>query len=1225
MYYRDLIQFQPLESIVKLREADNREKAFEMLDTYVISERMAEQLDEILIEQLQFERFVDNKGILIVGNYGTGKSHLMGVISTIAEIDGASEHLSNPKVAAKAKEIEGKFKVIRTEMSSTKMSLRDFICGELEDHLAEMGVDYEFPPIEKVRSNKDNLIEMMGTFHEEYPDHGLLLVVDELLDYLHSRNDQDRFLDLGFLREIGEICNHTKFRFIAGIQEMLFDNPKFQFVSDQLRRVKERFEQVSIVREDLAYVASQRLLKKDDKQKALIREHLQKFTKLYGKLNEELEQYVELFPIHPSYLSTFENVMVTEKRVALKTISSEIKKLLDQQVPNDQPGLVSYDSYWTYMEDDKSLKSNPDIRNVMNRVKTLKDRVQHSKIPGIYRPISERIINALAVFRLTTDDIQSKIGLTSEELRDGLFLYMTVMDDDDDAAGFLRTNIEAALREILKAVSYQFISVNEDNGQFYIDLEKVTDFDALIREKAEVLSDTQLDRYFFELFSRVTENSRDSYTTGYRIWQYELPWYDRNVTRQGYLFFGAPNERSTAQPERDFYLYVLQPFDPPKFQDEKKPDEVFFKFINKDPEFIDKLKLYAAAREMSASAESRQKKTYEDKAQTYMKYCTTWFIQNMPTAFKMTYQGITKKLGEWSTFAHHKASVKEIMDEAAADCLDSWFNDRYPDYPSFKKVDTPITHESLKGYVAEALRNIADPKTKNGKAILNGLVLLDQKEKVDPRNSGYTRWILDLLDQKGHGQVINNSELIETAYQHGTQTHQLSSNFKLEPELLLVVLSALVYSGDIVITINGTTYDALKLDQLVKLPLQQLLDFTHIKKPSELPLREWEGIFELLNVNTSLLRTALETGITQAHTKVDVLINEVLTMNRELVQGIVSWDGQSLTSTTDQERLDQFKQFLEGLQKFNTPAKAKNLRYSLAEIQEQKATLEKLEQLQELKKKVQEWTKLAQYLVNAQNLLPTSHEWQKKANEALQELLVALKNGRNGRAELRQAEDLKKEYQIIYLDLHNKARLNATEENQKMQLLQDQRYIVLNQLQIIRIIPKTHLESWQNRIQSLQICYQLTRDKLDHNVQCPFCKFRPANDTMPKTTLDELEDELQTLLDQWTQLLVNNIETEEMKENIELLSPEQQDLVHMFLSQKALDLPVDSRFLQAIKELLQGIDRVQIPVDHVIQMMGDGAPLTLAELRKRFDQLITAYVGSQPKTNVRIMLDKEEE
>ena len=48
---------------------------------------------------------------------------------------------------------------------------------------------------------------MMGKFHEKFPDHGLLLLVDELLDYLRSRNNQEVILDLNFLREVGEVCS----------------------------------------------------------------------------------------------------------------------------------------------------------------------------------------------------------------------------------------------------------------------------------------------------------------------------------------------------------------------------------------------------------------------------------------------------------------------------------------------------------------------------------------------------------------------------------------------------------------------------------------------------------------------------------------------------------------------------------------------------------------------------------------------------------------------------------------------------------------------------------------------------------------------------------------------------------------------------------------------------------------------------------------------------------
>jgi len=46
---------------------------------------MADILTRLAIPQLQFAEPGDNMGLLIVGNYGTGKSHLMSVLSAVAE------------------------------------------------------------------------------------------------------------------------------------------------------------------------------------------------------------------------------------------------------------------------------------------------------------------------------------------------------------------------------------------------------------------------------------------------------------------------------------------------------------------------------------------------------------------------------------------------------------------------------------------------------------------------------------------------------------------------------------------------------------------------------------------------------------------------------------------------------------------------------------------------------------------------------------------------------------------------------------------------------------------------------------------------------------------------------------------------------------------------------------------------------------------------------------
>jgi energy-coupling factor transporter ATP-binding protein EcfA2 len=231
MKYSDLVKFEPIETVIDLEQANSADGVRQLVQTFVISEGMAEQLCEIVIPNLQFETPADNKGVLIVGNYGTGKSHLMSIISGLAEHADMLKVVKHTGVAKAAKAISGKFKVVRLELPATRKSLRNIICGKLEDFMSDEGLSFSFPPDEEVDSNKDDLTTMMAQFNEKYPDYGLLLVVDELLDYLRSRNSQEVILDLGFLREIGEVCKRLRFRLIAGLQESLFDNPKFQFIA----------------------------------------------------------------------------------------------------------------------------------------------------------------------------------------------------------------------------------------------------------------------------------------------------------------------------------------------------------------------------------------------------------------------------------------------------------------------------------------------------------------------------------------------------------------------------------------------------------------------------------------------------------------------------------------------------------------------------------------------------------------------------------------------------------------------------------------------------------------------------------------------------------------------------------------------------------------------------------------------------------------------------------
>lgn len=137
-----------------MQNASVIDEAQQLVATYVISAEMAERLATVVFPNLQFEQPRDNKGILVVGNYGTGKSHLMSVLSAIAEHSDLLLALQNPQVAESAAGIAGKFKVIRTELGSTTMDLREFVCSQLEEALSQWGIEFQFPPRDKIPNHK---------------------------------------------------------------------------------------------------------------------------------------------------------------------------------------------------------------------------------------------------------------------------------------------------------------------------------------------------------------------------------------------------------------------------------------------------------------------------------------------------------------------------------------------------------------------------------------------------------------------------------------------------------------------------------------------------------------------------------------------------------------------------------------------------------------------------------------------------------------------------------------------------------------------------------------------------------------------------------------------------------------------------------------------------------------------------------------------------------------
>ena len=73
MQYKELIQFEPITTVVKLVNAGEISVAENLVKTFVFSKKMQEDLREIIIKNLVTEPTYETKGIQIVGSYGYRK------------------------------------------------------------------------------------------------------------------------------------------------------------------------------------------------------------------------------------------------------------------------------------------------------------------------------------------------------------------------------------------------------------------------------------------------------------------------------------------------------------------------------------------------------------------------------------------------------------------------------------------------------------------------------------------------------------------------------------------------------------------------------------------------------------------------------------------------------------------------------------------------------------------------------------------------------------------------------------------------------------------------------------------------------------------------------------------------------------------------------------------------------------------------------------------------
>jgi hypothetical protein len=1229
MKYGDVIDFNPITSVIKLVD-DSSDKLRRNVETFVFSKKMIEDIAAQVIPNLDTTTGgTEQKGIAIVGSYGTGKSHLMSVISAVAQDADMLKYVQSGEAKDMFSCFAGKYMVLRFELGTDK-PLRDILFTRIEDFLQNNGLDYHFDAESRL-SYKELLQNMMGAFEEKFPDKYFLIVIDELLEYLKGRDPIPLNQDLSVLRQIGEMCDGSRFKVIYGVQELLYRDPELSHAATAINHASDRFSDLIITREDVAYVIENRLLKKSASQKQAIREHLNQFSHLFSGINTQLNEYVDLFPVHPSYISKFEQIKHGKsQREILKTLSAKFMELKDKELPSNEPGLITYDEYFEVLKSDASMIAVPDIRKIKDNVDTINDKIDGYFVAGRAgkKDLAKRITNAIAICALC-DDLDKHSGASAENLKENLCLTLPGIDDP----GLLKETIESTASQLVKATMGQYVVREEQTEDFYIRTEGGINIEQVIKDYADTVvskSPSKADTYFNQLLQYLLELSENPYRAGFPIWDHSIEWKTAKSYQLGYIFFGTPDERSTTEPIQEFYMFFCPLFG--RMERNNAGDEIYFDLTGLSGDFKQTVYLFGAAHEKIADATSDLKPLFERYFEQYRARAVKLFNAEYVDATKVIYNNETHPFRTYQ-LPPEGSSRKMAFDEVAARVLDKHFNDKYPEYPHFDDLPSPLTpgkDGNLDRRVQDALRTIfryGEPNG-DGHAMLSGLGL-SGSQNVETNNSKYADALRKLLASKGEGKVLNRDEVLETHDANWNMFYSKDNHVHMDYRLEFIVLAAMVFTGDIEICWDGYSLTASNIgEKLLQLDEDQYYSFRTLKKPSDLPVKALKKLFACLtlpDLTADLLSNSNINGVfSQLQSKLSGLTQTVATTLHVIQNGVKCRSIVLLDDKTSEDykaKLQALLTILDGISNLNTPGKLRGFTYTEQELADAFASLPLCNKINGIKEWSDKLENLIAYLTQAQHCVvesekPLYDDMQNAVND-LSAVLATNDNKKLIQYESR-LNSLKDSYADYYLSQYQKARLSYNDSLKKDKLLAGDTKRICDVIKDVSILNRTEYENWLNAINSLKAADpSVTKAGIKENA---YQEFNPReNYSRTMYNVNDLGTQLETILDKWQKALLATFKDPNAKDNMHLLNPTQKKFAEEFSSGQCI-LTVDNAasLRDTINELVKGFDKVELNADDFASVFA--RPLTIEEAKEQFTQYLDEKCAGKEHDKVRIIL-----
>lgn len=1202
---KDLIQFGEIKDVIDIdSDIETYEGKKTIVSDYIVSKRLKESVRKI-ISNISKPK---SKSVLVIGGYGSGKSHLLAWIVSLLENEDLVQYVSDDELKTEFKEeLNRQFAVVQFELQPSSASLSEFFFDRVEKQLDEK---YEIKiPAYTSKGPEDfkkDLNEIISIIKEKDPKMGFVVLIDEISDFLKAKTKEEITRDLQFLRILGQVSMKNDFRFIGSMQEHVFSNPKFVDQADNFGRVSERFVQITISKEDIKEVISKRILKKSNEQKLELESLLSDYKEKFPPINANPDEFIDIFPIHPYVIKIFDELPYFEKRGVIQFSMEKVSQILKEEFPK----FITYDSVFDEINSKHTIRNLDNIISIVDAVETLDTKID--TLPERDQKDALRLVKALAILAIYGKTKSN--GATPEELANTLLILSDGMDSKD--------KIAVLLNRVRTAANGQYIV--KDKDYYYLDVAGV-DYEAIIERKiAGGIPKGMQDEEFLKLIKYSDLINSDKDESYIRNFTDTCAWVDKKSFRLG-SFIYDDNSENVIKGEYDFNLVVLSPYKNQSKISSSKNTAILS--IGISDELNDILKRLAAIRLLISEnfEKTVMNKLFIESEKDAKKLILKMFLES-----NIEIAGEKKKIK--SVIPKEPDNFNEFFHDLKEKLFNDHFTEKYPKYPKFLNQ---LAYNNIKGEVEDTITSLTQKGESalfsNTRNMLVSLGLLNIEGYIDTSTSIYSTRITEKL-RENKGKNVSVEELMERLS---------SSPFGLDKELIQLILVVLTYNGEINLRKKGGgTITSSDLAVIFKSGLRTFHNIPYAIIDDGPDIEKLSKLFRALSLNPGLIRDKKEISkaLKEFRTKILAIKEDIDVITNSFSEISLKTDPLINLSKLE-EKINLIDEFpFEDLYKIKTANDFKKIEYLGDDSENIKAKIDLIINIKGLITDYNEFIYKDYFYVK--NSLKWMEEYPNIFSESDRSTLVdlekeispligisALLKSENRRMLKGKLQQYKLRYGTIYFSKHEKTigqdikwqKLENINQNPEMKRLRNMKTITgINALRLNKmdeeIISLSHSK-----------CNQLKEEQLhDTNYYCPWCKF-PLNlkgiDNINQE-IDFLEDSIEDISKEWTTRILDDIEA--YKDNIGLLSTEEQNIITEIRDKQDLPDDINQNVISALNNLFKPIEPVKINPNSFIEFIfSDSASLDYDSFTEKLDQYKKEVLGNKDKRNIRILWEEE--